>query len=105
MTKFKRTGTFYVYILECRDGTYYTGFTSDLERRVELHNTGKGAKYTRTRRPVKVVWFRIYKYFRNAILEERRIKRLTRTQKEKLVLKKDHRAKKTRPDKPAVAHR
>ncbi len=85
MKKFKRTGTFYVYILECRDGTYYTGFTPDLERRVELHNTGKGAKYTRDRRPVKLIWFRVYKYFRKAFLEERRIKRLSRPRKEKLV--------------------
>jgi putative endonuclease len=86
MKTFKRKGKFFVYILECRDGTYYTGFTSDLTRRVELHNTGKGAKYTRCRGPVKLVWSREYVYFKRAILEERRIKRFSRKAKERLVL-------------------
>ena len=85
MKKFKRKGVFYVYILECRDGTYYTGYTPDLARRIELHNLGKGAKYTRGRGPVKLIWSREFKYFRNAVVEERRIKRLTRVQKEILV--------------------
>ncbi len=85
MKTFKRKGEFFVYILECRDGTYYTGFTGDLGRRVELHNTGKGAKYTRCRGPVKLVWSRAYVYFKRAILEEKRIKRLSRQAKERLV--------------------
>jgi putative endonuclease len=83
--KFIRKGTFYVYILECADGTYYTGYTPDLARRVELHNIGKGAKYTRGRGPVKLIWCREFKYFKNAVAEERRIKSLTRVQKEMLV--------------------
>jgi putative endonuclease len=82
---FKRKGRFWVYIVECRDGTYYTGFTPDLEKRIELHNSGKGAKYTRDRRPVRLVWCKEYKYFKRAFLEEKRIKRLIREQKEKLV--------------------
>ena len=81
----KRRGKFFVYILECSDGTYYTGYTPDIERRVELHNKGRGAKYTRDRRPVKLVWCKEYKYFKRAFLEEIRIKTLTRKQKEKLV--------------------
>ncbi|MBN1353498.1 MAG: GIY-YIG nuclease family protein [Candidatus Omnitrophica bacterium] len=83
--KFKRSGSFWVYILECKDGTYYTGYTPDIEKRLKLHNAGKGAKYTRDRRPVKLVWCKEYKYFKKAFLEEKRIKRLTREQKEKLV--------------------
>jgi len=83
--KFKRLGEFYVYILECADKTYYTGYTPDLKRRLKLHNEGKGAKYTRDRRPVKLVWRKEYKYFKKAFLEEKRIKRLTRKQKEQLV--------------------
>jgi putative endonuclease len=83
----KRAGKFYVYIVECRDGTYYTGYTPDLENRLKLHNNGKGAKYTRDRRPVKLVWRKEYKYFKPAFLKEKQIKGLTRKQKEKLVNK------------------
>jgi putative endonuclease len=83
--KFKRKGTFYVYILECADGTYYTGYTPDLAKRIDLHNIGKGAKYTRGRGPVTLIWYREFKYFRKAVAEERRIKQLTRKQKELLI--------------------
>jgi putative endonuclease len=85
MVKIKRTGTFYVYILTCKDGTYYTGYTPDLEKRIILHNKGRGAKYTRDRRPVTLAWSKRYKYFKPAFLEEKRIKRLTRAQKEKMI--------------------
>ena len=83
--KFKRKGTFYVYIVACKDGTFYTGFTPHLKKRVKLHNAGRGAKYTRDRRPVKLVWHKKYRYFKNAFLEEKRIKKLTRKQKESLL--------------------
>ena len=85
MAIFKRKGSFFVYIVECADKTYYTGYTPELENRLKLHNSGKGAKYTRDRRPVKLVWKKEYKYFKKAFLEEKRIKKLTRQQKEKLV--------------------
>jgi putative endonuclease len=85
MKKFKRKGSFFVYITQCKDKTYYTGYTPNLKRRIKLHNKGQGAKYTRDRRPVKLVWSKEYKYFKLAFLEEKRIKRLTRKQKEKLV--------------------
>lgn len=48
----------YVYILECRDSTYYTGYTTDVDKRLETHNLGKGTKYTRSRRPCKLVYVR-----------------------------------------------
>ncbi len=83
--KFIRNGSFYVYIVECADKTYYTGYTPYLEKRIVLHNKGKGAKYTRNRLPVKLVWSKKYKYFRKAFLEEKRIKGLTRKEKEELV--------------------
>ncbi len=83
--QFKREGKFYIYIVECRDGTYYTGYTPDIEKRIKLHNDGKGAKYTRDRRPVRLAWSKEYKYFKLAFLEEKRIKALTREQKEILV--------------------
>jgi putative endonuclease len=83
--KFKRLGKFYVYIVECRDGTYYTGYTPDIEKRIKLHNAGRGAKYTRDRRPVNLIWNKEYRQFKSAFLKEKRIKELTRKQKEDLV--------------------
>lgn len=85
MAKMKRSGRFFVYILRCRDGTFYTGYTPDLPRRLELHNSGQGAKYTRSRRPVELIWCREYRYFKRAFLAELKIKKLTRKQKERLI--------------------
>src|SRR3989338_3824791 len=83
--KFKRSGKFWVYIVECFDDTFYTGYTPDLENRIKLHNAGRGAKYTRDRRPVKLVWCKEYCQFKSAFKLERVIKALTRKQKEMLV--------------------
>ncbi|MCU0666174.1 MAG: GIY-YIG nuclease family protein [Candidatus Omnitrophica bacterium] len=83
--KFKRSGKFWVYMVECGDGTFYTGYTPNLEKRIELHNKGKGAKYTRDRRPVKLVWNKQYKQFKPAFKLEKTIKEFTRKQKELLV--------------------
>ncbi len=84
--KFKRKGRFWVYILRCKDGTYYTGSTSNLKRRIAEHNESKkGARYTRYKRPVKLVWRLEYRYFKSAFKLEMRIKKLTRLQKEMLV--------------------
>jgi putative endonuclease len=83
--KIKRTGTHYVYIVECADGTFYTGYTPKIRRRVRLHNAGRGAKYTRDRRPVKLVWSKKYRHFKRAIKREIAIKRLSRAAKERLV--------------------
>jgi len=85
MAKMKRRGRFFVYILCCCDGTFYTGYTPDLVRRLELHNSGQGAKYTRSRRPVELVWSKEYRYFKRAFLAELKIKKLTRKQKERLI--------------------
>ncbi|MBU2063425.1 MAG: GIY-YIG nuclease family protein [Candidatus Omnitrophica bacterium] len=85
MKKFVKHKSFYVYILKCKDKTYYTGYTQDIKKRVELHNKGKGAKYTRDRGPVKLVWKKEYKYFKKAFLEEKRIKTLRREQKKELI--------------------
>ena len=77
--------TFYVYLLECADGTLYCGYTNDLEGRVRTHNAGKGAKYTRSRLPVKVVYFETYQDKSEALRREIQIKRLTREQKKALI--------------------
>lgn len=81
----QRRGQFFVYILECSDGSFYTGYTNHLEKRVALHNKGGGSKYVRTRLPAKLIFFKSYKYYKLALLEERRIKTLTRKQKENLI--------------------
>lgn len=84
--KFKRSGKFYVYIAQCADGTFYAGYTNDLEKRIAEHNNGKrGAKYTRYKRSVKLVYVKEYKYYKLAVQEENRIKKLRRWQKEELI--------------------
>ena len=77
--------TQYVYILRCADGTFYTGWTTDLTARVATHNTGKGAKYTKSRRPVELIYHEEYDDKREAQARERAIKKLTRAQKEALI--------------------
>lgn len=83
--KFEREGKFFVYIVECQDGTYYTGYTNDLEKRVKLHNNGYGAKYLRGKLPVKVVYAKEYRYYKRAVNREREIKTLTRAEKQNLI--------------------
>lgn len=77
--------TCYCYILECADGTYYTGWTTDPERRVNQHNKGVGARYTKTRRPVKLVYLEEQPDKVTALRRELAIKKLNRKQKSKLV--------------------
>ena len=80
--KFRREGEFYVYIVECADGTYYTGYTNDLEKRLKEHNDGKrGAKYLRGKIPVKLAYAKEYKYYKNAVHAEIDIKKRTRREK------------------------
>lgn len=74
-----------VYIVRCADGTLYTGATNNLEERVRQHNLGCGAKYTRSRRPVKLVWSLSVGTMGNALSMEHRIKRLSKAAKERLV--------------------
>lgn len=74
----------YTYILKCADGTYYTGWTTDLARRIKAHNHGTGAKYTRTRRPVCLVYAELHKTKSDAMKREAAIKKLSRKEKEAL---------------------
>ena len=75
-----------VYILECNDGTYYTGITKDIPARLECHNSGNGAKYTRSRRPCRLVYFENHKSESAARKREYEIKQFTHIMKEELVL-------------------
>lgn len=76
---------FYCYILECADGTFYTGWTTDPPRREKQHNAGRGAKYTRARRPVKMIYVEELPSRADAMKRERAIKTMTRERKRKLI--------------------
>lgn len=75
----------YTYILSCSDGTLYTGWTNDLEKRLKAHNEGKGAKYTKTRRPVTLVYHEEFDTKEEAMKREYAIKKLSRAKKLALI--------------------
>ena len=75
----------YTYILKCSDNTLYTGWTTNLKRRLATHNQGKGAKYTRTRLPVTLVYWETFDTKKEAMQREAAIKKLSRPQKERLI--------------------
>lgn len=76
---------FYTYIVECSDKTFYIGWTVDVEERIKKHNSGKGAKYTKSRKPVKLKKFWTHSSKSEAMKHEYALKQLTREQKEKLL--------------------
>ena len=75
----------WVYILRCGDGSLYTGWTNDLDKRVQTHNTGKGGKYTRSRLPVSLVYSEKLDSKEAAMKREAEIKKLKKSEKEKMV--------------------
>lgn len=77
----------YTYLLECADKTLYCGWTNDLEKRVKAHNSGMGAKYTKPRRPVTLVYYEEFQTKEEAMRREVAIKKLTRKEKEQLIAK------------------
>ena len=72
-------------MLKCSDGTLYTGWTNDLDKRVEAHNSGKGAKYTKARRPVELAYYEEFETKEQAMKREYAIKQLGRKEKQKLI--------------------
>ncbi|MES1244689.1 MAG: GIY-YIG nuclease family protein [Acidobacteriota bacterium] len=79
----------FLYLLRCGDGSLYTGIALDLERRLAQHRSGRASRYTRSRLPVELVWFREVETWSAALREEARIKRLSRARKEALVSRGD----------------
>lgn len=71
----------YTYIVKCSDGTLYTGWTNNLEKRIAAHNDGKGAKYTKTRRPVTLAYYEEFSTKEEAMRREWEIKHMTRREK------------------------
>lgn len=77
----------FLYILECNDGTFYTGITNDIARRLQQHNDGKGARYTRTRRPVRLLYTETCDNRSRALIRECEIKSLPKNKKGLLVIR------------------
>lgn len=77
---------FFCYLLECADGTYYCGWTKDVERRVLTHNRGLGARYTRARRPVRLVYVEELESQSEAMRREHRLKQKSHEAKTRLIL-------------------
>ena len=77
--------TAYAYIVECADGTLYSGWTNDLEKRIAAHNAGQGAKYTRSRRPVTLRYYEEFEDKNEALRREAALKKLSRAKKQALI--------------------
>ena len=75
----------YMYVVECCDGTYYTGYTTAVKKRIAVHNSGKGAKYTRARLPVKLIYVEGFDSKEEAMSAEALLKRKKRPQKERFL--------------------
>ena len=87
MTKTFQGSAYWTYVVQCKYGTYYAGYTNDLEKRIRSHNEGKGAKYLRGKGPVKLVYKKKFSSALKAQAQERLIKSLDRKSKEALVKK------------------
>ena len=81
----KNTGNNYCYILKCSDGSLYAGWTNNLEKRLQTHNSGKGSKYTRSRLPAELVYAECFETKKEAMSREWHIKRMDRREKLKLI--------------------
>ncbi len=87
INKLKKKGDtmYYIYILKCSDDTYYTGYTNNIEKRFRAHNNKKGAKYTKGRTPVTLVYQESFESKTEALKREYAIKQMSRSEKEKLM--------------------
>ncbi|MCA1032853.1 GIY-YIG nuclease family protein [Bacillus timonensis] len=78
---------YYFYVVECVDGSYYAGYTTNVENRIKTHNDGKGAKYTRGRTPISLLFYKVYDSKSEALKAEINFKRLSRKRKEAIIAK------------------
>ncbi len=81
--------SFYVYILQCHDGSFYTGYTKDLQQRTRQHENGKGARYTKAHRPQRIAYVELFGTRSEAMKREREIKKLSHQQKLNLIISQD----------------
>ena len=80
----------YTYIIRCKDNSLYVGWTNNLEKRMKAHNDGKGAKYTKPRRPVELVYYEVFSTKQEAMSREYHLKKLSHKEKEQLIKKDDY---------------
>ncbi len=80
----------YTYMLRCRDGSFYVGWTNDLKKRLRAHNSGKGARYTRSRTPVELVYYEVFPTKQEAMSREYHLKRLGHKEKQQLADRQHH---------------
>ncbi|PIR07154.1 MAG: hypothetical protein COV55_01850 [Candidatus Komeilibacteria bacterium CG11_big_fil_rev_8_21_14_0_20_36_20] len=76
---------YYFYLARCNDNTLYSGYTNNIKRREQRHNIGRGAKYTKYRRPIKIIYFEIFNTRKKAMQREVQVKSWSKIQKEKLI--------------------
>ncbi len=81
----QRHSQYYVYIIRDKNGSFYTGYTSNLQKRLAQHERGAGSKYLKGRQPFELVFVKEYKYYKNALHAERKIKSYTRERKSSLI--------------------
>jgi len=81
----EKTNSHFFYVVECADKSYYAGYTNNVDKRVAAHNAGKGAKYTKARRPVKCIYVEAFDTKQEAMRAEYAFKQLTRMQKSKYI--------------------
>ena len=98
----RKTKRAYMYVVECADGTLYTGYTTDVERRIKTHNAGKGAKYTKSRLPVKLIYQESFDSKEAAMSAESYFKQKTRQQKLDYIHEHKSLTQKTHPDSSRV---
>ena len=85
MSKITRESDYYVYIICCKDGSYYTGHAKDVEKRFDMHKNGRGARYTRMHEPEKLVYIEPFESRSEAMRRERKIKKLSHYKKQQLI--------------------
>ena len=85
MSKLTRESGYYVYIIYCKDGSYYTGHAKDVEKRFDMHKNGRGARYTRMHEPEKLVYVEPFESRSEAMRRERKIKKLSHNKKQQLI--------------------
>jgi predicted GIY-YIG superfamily endonuclease len=85
MSKITQESGYYVYIIRCKDGSYYTGHAKDVEKRFDMHKKGRGARYTRMHGPEKLVYVEPFESRSEAMRQERKIKTLSHDKKQQLI--------------------
>jgi putative endonuclease len=85
MVRITQESGYYVYIIRCKDGSYYTGHAKDVKKRFDMHKKGRGARYTRIHEPERLVYVELFESRSEAMRQERKIKKLSHDKKQQLI--------------------